>query len=534
MKKKNIIFVNFEWQLNNNSGDLKIPPKVPVLLNAGAEIDFSQIIDAYLYLLRSGEEKNFVEKYNEFMNTLVIKHAETKAESHNFESAIIMLKKILKYFPTNINVISRISQYYFEANFPVEAYKYAKKALKLDEKNTSILTYSGVIKASMGDLKKAEILWKKSIKIDPKNRKAWLNLLNLNNYQGKFKVNLKLFNENPQIKEFPEIANQMGITYASLKLFDKAIYYFLYAKNNSEIEIPYLEFNLAQCYFDAQNWKEALRLYQDIYKRLKDNDTRKNLEQKIDYINNKIQHKTSKIKPDNKKSTKSSFAQIAREEEYYLEIMKNIEKLKKEAEGSPRNPWVMYNLGNLYAQLGKFKEAITYLEQGVDIDSDNALIWHTLGLVFLEIGKKEKALESIKHAVICRPNEQTENVFKQMNFNMSLPYFNLGDIYISMKKYNEAKIAFEKGIEIDARSYLAHFQLGTIYEKLKDPSLAESCYRKSIILNKNFPSAYLRLAKLLIQREKTTEGIELLKQLLIFAPETPEARKAAKLLKKHG
>jgi len=194
----------------------------------------------------------------------------------------------------------------------------------------------------------------------------------------------------------------------------------------------------------------------------------------------------------------------------------------------------MYNLGNLYAQLGKFKEAIEYLNDGVNFDSENSLIWHTLGLVYLELGKNEKALEAIKHAVISRPDEQTERVFKQMNFNTSLPYFNLGDIYIKMKKYKEARIAFEKGIEIDARSYLAHFQLGTIYEKLKDTPTAESCYRKSIVLNNSFPPAYLRLGSLLVKKDKITEGIEILKKLLMIAPESPEARKAARLLKKYG
>lgn len=531
---RKLFFMKFDWQADDIN--IKVPVEVPVLAEKSEEINVLNILNGFEYIL-AGKEKNekiinYINTYKEFFVHLLFNFGDSAVSNNGIELAINILKKWARLLNDD-RIYTKIAQYYFEVAFPREAIKFLKKALKISPDNCHYITMLGVFYASINDIRKAERLWKKAVKLKSTHRKAWLNLTNLYNYIGNYTKNIDLWCKNKFIEEYPEIANQIAIALASVGRFNDAIRLFEKAKKNSELEIPYLDLNLAQAYLDNGNLKKALALYQEVYKRLKSDKAKNRLEKKINYLNKKIKG-THSLKKD-KIATIKDFVKVAMDEEVYLKIMKSIEELKKQAEEEPKNPWVFYNLGNLYAQLGKFEDAKQQFEFALKFDEENTLIWHTLGLVYQELGNIDKALECIKRAVISRPSLDTEAVFKRLNFNLSLPYFNLGDIYIRKNRFDEAKQAFIKGLEIDVRSYLAHFQLGTIYEREEDFVKAYDEYKKSLALNKDFWPVYIRLTKILIKKgdEKSKkEAIELLKRLLQLAPHSNEAKEAMVLLKK--
>ncbi|MDD2715382.1 MAG: tetratricopeptide repeat protein [Candidatus Wallbacteria bacterium] len=532
MKRKKVFYVKYNWQTYFKETGFRIPEEVPVRVKSGENLSMPAIVDGFIYLMEKRENLKYLEEFKDFIINICLSYSENLSGQGEHEQAVLTLKE-LKNFYTGSDLINlRISQHYFDAGFPREAQKYIVTALKLNPGSSMILTYAGVIKAAIGNVRQAETLWKKAVQLKKDYRKAWLNLSNLYNFQGKYQKNIQLYRENPEIIEFPEIANQLGISFASMRRYDEAIGLFEQAKKSSEVEIPYLDFNLAQAHMDAKNWKKSLELYKEIYRRSRNEQTRKSLEERINFLNSRL--KNPEVEKPQPQKGGFSFAQLAKEEEYYLQIMKNIEQMKKEAAEDPNNPWVYYNLGNLYAQLGKFDDAVDQLQHSLELYEENSLVWHTLGLIYLEMKKVDKALNAIQRAVICRPDPEVESIYQKMNFNLSLPYFNLGDVYIRRKKYPEALHAFLKGLEIDARSFLAHFRVGFLYEYQGDQVRAEEEYRKSLMLNQGFPEVYLKLGELLIKKGKKDEGLLLLQRLLSLSPESREARKATNLLKKHG
>lgn len=532
MGKCKIISMRHEWGEYFRGSDIAVPEEVPVLLENDEDMTLGSVINAFIRKLNHPEDQEYFSKYKEFVLSLVYNYTDSLVQNGSIEEGISALKTFSRKYPDNELLQTKISQYYFEAGFPREAGKYICRSLKISPESPQNLTYAGVICAANGNIKRAEKLWLKAVTIQKDFRKAWLNLINLYNYQSNFSRNKMILSQNPDLINYPEIANQLGISLASLNDYQSAISLFEKARKESEIEIPYLEFNLAQAYMDGQRWKDALDLYQEIYRRSKNDQTRKSIEERINFINNRIKNPES-AKPV-KAGPQFSFTQIAKEEEFYLQIMKSIDQMKKEAAENPDNPWVYYNLGNLYAQLGKYNEAIDQFRHSLKLYEENALIWHTVGLIYLELGNVEEALASIQRSVICRPHHEIEEVYQKMNFNMSLPYFNLGDIYLSKKKYQEAIIAFQKGLEVDARSFLAHYRLGFLFQKLKEFQKAEESFRKSLMLNDSYPPAFLGLAQSMISLEKIEEAVPFLKRILIIAPDSEEARASAKILKKYG
>ncbi|MDD5090469.1 MAG: tetratricopeptide repeat protein [Candidatus Wallbacteria bacterium] len=531
MSRRKLYFVKYNWNAFFKNPGFDIPDEVPVHIRPGHEITLPDVVNGFLHLVEKSLRLDYLNRFGDFVINLTLNYSDAIVAQTTPEEALALLKKIRRFYSNSGLLNLKISQYYFEAGFPREAGKYIRRAMTLEPDSSAYHTFAGIIDAATGHQGRAEKHWLKAVNLDSGYRKAWLNITNLYNFENRFSKNLELLKKNPHLIDFPEIANQLGISLASLGHFKKAIVFLEKAKKDSEIEVPYLDFNLAQAYMDSRQWKKAMDLYQDIYRRVKSDNTRETLEERINFLNDQLK---GREQPKVNKEAGLSFAQIAKEEEFYLQIMKNIEKLKREAEENPDNPWVYYNLGNMFAQLGKFEEAAEQFRKSLEKYEENTLVWHTLGLVYLELGKTDLGLEAIRRAVICRPNDETESIYQQMNFNVSLPYFNLGDIYISKKKFDEAVKAFEKGIEIDARSFLAHYKLGTLMERKKKLDRAEESYHKALILNESFFPVYIDLARLLIKTGRKSEGTMLLRKLLALAPNSEEARAAARILKRHG
>ena len=153
------------------------------------------------------------------------------------------------------------------------------------------------------------------------------------------------------------------------------------------------------------------------------------------------------------------------------------------------NPKVafLYNLlGLVLAGQEKLDEAIECYKKGLKIDSNYAMIYNNLGLLFFN----KKTEEGIREA---------ENYYKKsiaLDKNISEPYTNLGNLYAHLNN-NEVSINYhKKGIGISPKSHIAHYNISNVYLGVGNFLDAKKHLKKAIKLNPNFFVAHRNLSRI--------------------------------------
>jgi tetratricopeptide (TPR) repeat protein len=118
---------------------------------------------------------------------------------------------------------------------------------------------------------------------------------------------------------------------------------------------------------------------------------------------------------------------------------------------APNDPEAWFQLGLAWQASGKPDSAAAAFEHVLASDAENvkALVHH--GLVLEDLGKHAQAEAEYRRAIEIAPNDP-------------LPYINLGSLlYFQQKKTYEAKSALAKALELDPNNADAHFNLGVLF-----------------------------------------------------------------------
>ncbi|HTC19549.1 MAG TPA: tetratricopeptide repeat protein [bacterium] len=94
-------------------------------------------------------------------------------------------------------------------------------------------------------------------------------------------------------------------------------------------------------------------------------------------------------------------------------------------------------LGWAYSNQGDFNEAIEQCLRAIDTDPSFGNPYNDIGAYFIEQGKWEEAIPWLEKAVESRRYEPRH-----------FPHFNLGRVYLHLKKPDEALEEFNKALEI--------------------------------------------------------------------------------------
>jgi tetratricopeptide (TPR) repeat protein len=101
-----------------------------------------------------------------------------------------------------------------------------------------------------------------------------------------------------------------------------------------------------------------------------------------------------------------------------------------------RNSQIMYNLGNLFYDLGKPDEALEYYNKSISTYPEHMEAWRNKGLLFYIIGRPQKAAACYNHILSVDPNYLEA-------------WIDLGLILFEMGKLREAKLCYHKALEIN-------------------------------------------------------------------------------------
>ncbi len=177
---------------------------------------------------------------------------------------------------------------------------------------------------------------------------------------------LKLAETVPLEKRTKIYFKDVGIVYANLKEYEKAIEYYQKAiEMDEKWAVPY--FNLGIVYKNLKEYEKAIEYYQKAIE----------MDEKwaVPYNNLGIVYKNLK------------------------EYEKAIEYYQKAIEMDEKWAYPYNNLGNVYVDLKEYEKAIEYYQKAIEMDEKYAVPYNNLGIVYANLKEYEKAIEYYQKAI---------------------------------------------------------------------------------------------------------------------------------------
>ena len=176
---------------------------------------------------------------------------------------------------------------------------------------------------------------------------------------------------------------------------------------------------------------------------------------------------------------------------------------EKILEVKPDHFFALGNLGIIFSQLKKFKEAIEFFNKTLKINPKYAEGHNNLGNVYYELSEFGKSLDCYKKAIKLSPN-------------FSDAFNNLGNIYQKKDDFDKAienyelAISHEPGLSKDK----PYYNLGNIYRELGNFNKSIDLYKKAIDINPNSIDAHINLSISLNKNGNLEEAIKWCKKAI--------------------
>jgi tetratricopeptide (TPR) repeat protein len=146
----------------------------------------------------------------------------------------------------------------------------------------------------------------------------------------------------------------------------------------------------------------------------------------------------------------------------------------------PKNSAANFGLGEVYAELDQFPEAIASYERSLAADKSLTEIYVPLGILYYETGEIAKADDYLTKALAISPNSAETQ-------------FYVGLVRVSQNKLDEALDAFQKAKALDPNYAEAYYNAAETLVKQKRTAEAISDYQKANSLKPNYFDALLGL-----------------------------------------
>ena len=186
-----------------------------------------------------------------------------------------------------------------------------------------------------------------------------------------------------------------------------------------------------------------------------------------------------------------------------------VEVLEYALDLNPLNGNALRILATIYAELLEHEKAIAYFEKAITFDLDfKAELYLDLAYQYQTLGRFKKALFFLKEAL-------------ELNRENETALFEVGLCYNELDLDNEAVQYFEAFLEQQPYSYMGWFNLGNSYYRMEQYKDALFAFDYSVLTNNAFAAAYYGKANAYIQLDEYKKAIEILN--LTFGLEQPHA-----------
>ncbi len=166
-------------------------------------------------------------------------------------------------------------------------------------------------------------------------------------------------------------------------------------------------------------------------------------------------------------------------------------------QGAPNVAEPYNNLGALLLDMGRYSDAVYYLQRATNIRPKYFLAWMNLGIAYYQQGKITDSLTSFARAYNIRQD------YPNLYLNRGLAYFSMGDYESALADYST--LLRLKGP--DARALL---ERGRAFMKLKYYANAMEDFQMAVQLQPSYALAYYYMAELLFMQGETEQALGML------------------------
>ena len=131
-------------------------------------------------------------------------------------------------------------------------------------------------------------------------------------------------------------------------------------------------------------------------------------------------------------------------------VVQDMEDYKQAMQGKADYAEASYKKGAVYAELGRYEEAIKFYKQAISSKPDYAEASYELGAVYAELGRYEEAIASYKKAISSKPD------YAELQYSLG---FSCAKLHL----HEEAIKALKQAIQIRPDYAEAHHILGLMY-----------------------------------------------------------------------
>ena len=170
----------------------------------------------------------------------------------------------------------------------------------------------------------------------------------------------------------------------------------------------------------------------------------------------------------------------------------------------------LLNTGLSFQNSGNFSEAEKCYRQVLDLQPENPVAYHLIGLMANKLGKSDIAIDLISRAVSFFPNYMDA-------------HYNLGTVFQGLGRNDEAIASYSKAVSLNPSYLDARNNLGNVYLAQGRSQEAIACFEKVLKQNPDYQGAYVNLATAYSSLERYDEAIASLEKVISLNPNLAEA-----------
>ncbi|MBD3193381.1 MAG: tetratricopeptide repeat protein [Candidatus Heimdallarchaeota archaeon] len=380
----------------------------------------------------------------------------THYKDNNFSKAIDCYERSLKIKPDDFETLTNLGAAYLEKGDFGKAKTYLHKALEKKHDFVPALINLGMLFFKLNELSKALKFYKKAKSLKHSSYKAWAGLGQIYHRKRRYQKAIECYSKALKIEPNSYIVLfNLGLIYFCIKnrqlakeYYEKAleINHRLYQALNNLGEIFLLEGDLQLA---KEYYEKALEINPNYELALKN---LKKVKQQIGISEPKTSRDfllEPRKRPELRKTSESS--KEVTEKKLNLDYCKN--KVRE------------------CIRKGEFEEAINLYEDMLLSNPKDCQLWKDLGKIYEKLDNLSKARECYEKALKINPDFHSAQIsIKNIERRIEIRIKELIDTGLRLLKDNEleeAKIQFEKVLEIIPRHTIARENLNSIIEKLK-------------------------------------------------------------------
>lgn len=229
------------------------------------------------------------------------------------------------------------------------------------------------------------------------------------------------------------------------------------------------------------------------------------------------------------------------------ELLALVEEFKDHIRKNPLDGMGHYNLGDVYIDLKRFKEALDPLKEAIRINPKHGSAYYLLGRTQVELGRDDEAIPNLEESfsldntsgvaarwLAMAHTHVSINYRKARRLEDSIlhtkaaikvvpdygaAYLSLGICYAELGRYKEALENIDRSLKLDNNLQVdAHYEAGLIYTKLGEDKKAINEYQEAIAVSPKAALPQLKLGLLYAKLKQFEDAVGPLQQAIKLSP----------------